>query len=581
MTHTKRWTISPRITPQASEALNAFPPILRQILFNRGMGTDAEARAFLRAQPNFNSDPFQLTGMQIAVDRIQYALAHAEPIAIYGDYDVDGVTATALMVEALQKLGADVRGYIPNRFDEGYGLNTDALDSLKADGVKLVITVDCGIRSPNEALHARTIGLDLIISDHHHPDGLNLPPALAVINPKQHGDIYPDKDLAGVGIAYKIIEALVKDRGPSTMDNGNRQLSTINGLNLNDLLDLVALGTVADLAPLVGENRVLVRKGLKQIRETKRQGLFSLAGVADMKLDTVTAGNIGFMLGPRLNASGRLESALASFELLTTTDFMRAGQLAQQLDVQNRQRQSITKSMQQQAEEIAMSEDPEAFLLFAAHEDFNPGVVGLAASRLTEVYYRPAVVAAKNSEETRGSCRSIPEFHITDALDQCKDLLVRHGGHAAAAGFTVKNENLPELVTRLKSIAKDQLDGKDLRQTLSADMEVSLTELNFELLKHLEYLEPTGYGNPDAVFVSRNVKVKSSRTVGADAKHLKLTLEDERGAVFDSIGFRLGHLRDTLPARVDALYHFEANEWNGKRSLQLNLKDVKAAGIAD
>ena len=569
MTHTKRWIISPHITPQAGEALNAFPPILRQILFNRGLATDTDARAFLKAQPNFNNDPFQFTGMSAAVDRIQYALAHNEPIAIYGDYDVDGVTATALMVEALQKLGADVRGYIPNRFDEGYGLNTDALDALKADGVKLVITVDCGIRSPNEALHARTIGLDLIVSDHHHPDGLDLPPAFAVINPKQHGDTYPDKDLAGVGIAYKIVEALASIQQSPT------------SLKLEDLLDLVALGTVADLAPLVGENRVLVRKGLRQIRETKRQGLFSLAGVADIKIDKVTAGNIGFMLGPRLNASGRLESALASLELLTTTDFMRAGQLAQQLDVQNRQRQSITRSMQRQAEEIAMSEDPEAFLLFAAHADFNPGVVGLAASRLTETYYRPAVVAAKNTEETRGSCRSIPEFHITDALDLCKDLLVRHGGHAAAAGFTVKNQNLPELVARLKSIAKDQLSGKDLRQTLSADMEVSLTELNFEVLKHLQYLEPTGYGNPDAVFVSRNVKVKASRTVGADAKHLKLTLEDERGATIDSIGFRLGHLRDTLPARVDVLYHFEANEWNGKRSLQLNLKDVKATGIPD
>ena len=579
MTHTKRWIISPRITAQASAALQAFPPILQQILFNRGMGSDEEARAFLRAQPNFNSDPFQLTGMQAAVERIQSALNHKESIAIYGDYDVDGVTATALMVQALEGLGANVRGYIPNRFDEGYGLNTDALDSLKADGVKLVITVDCGIRSPNEALHSQTIGLDLFICDHHLPDGLNIPPALAVINPKQHGDIYPDKDLAGVGIAYKIIEALIKDRGPSTMDDG--QPSMVNGLSLSDLLDLVALGTVADLAPLVGENRVLVRKGLKQIRETKRQGLFSLAGVAEMKIDKVTAGNIGFMLGPRLNASGRLESALASFELLTTTDFMRAGQLAQQLDVQNKQRQTITRSMQKQAEEIAMSEDPEAFLLFAAHEDFNPGVVGLAASRLTEVYYRPAIVAAQNAEETRGSCRSIPEFHITDALDQCKDLLVRHGGHAAAAGFTVKNENVPELVARLKSIAKAQLSGKDLRQTLSADMEVALADLNFEVLKHLEYIEPTGYGNPDAVFVSRNVKVKSSRTVGADAKHLKLTLEDDRGAVFDSIGFRLGHLRDTLPARVDVMYHLEANEWNGKRSLQLNLKDVKAAGIQD
>ena len=198
MTHTKRWIIQPPITSQAREALEKFPPVLQQILFNRGMATDADARAFLKAQPNFNNDPLQFTGMQKAVDRIQYALLHNEPIAIYGDYDVDGVTATALMVEPLQKLGANVRGYIPNRFEEGYGLNKDALDSLKADGVKLVITVDCGIRSPDEALHARTIGLDLIVSDHHHPDGDSLPPALAVINPKQHGDPYPDKDLAGV-----------------------------------------------------------------------------------------------------------------------------------------------------------------------------------------------------------------------------------------------------------------------------------------------------------------------------------------------------------------------------------------------
>jgi single-stranded-DNA-specific exonuclease len=569
MMHNKRWVVAPPVTPQADEALVKFPPILKQIVFNRGLATDAEARAFLKAEPNANTDPFQLIGMQATVDRICYALQHNEPIAIYGDYDVDGVTATALLVQALGAFGANVRGYIPNRFEEGYGLNKDALDTLKADGVKLVITVDCGIRSPDEALHAQAIGLDLIISDHHHPDGTNLPAAFAVINPKQHGDPYPDKDLAGVGIAYKVAEALVGVQQP------------INGFHTSDLLDLVALGTVADLAPLVGENRVLVRKGLRQIRETKRQGLYSLAGVADLKIDKCTAGNIGFMLGPRLNASGRLESALASFELLTTTDFMRAGQLAMQLDSQNRQRQTITRTIQEQAETIAMGEDPEAFLLFAAHEEFNPGVVGLAASRLTEVYYRPAIVAAKSTEETRGSCRSIPEFHITDALDLCKDLLVRHGGHAAAAGFTVKNENLPELVSRLKEIAKDQLGSRDLRQTLSADLEVPLSQLSFEVLDHLKFLEPTGYGNPEAIFVSRNVKVKAARTVGADGRHLKLTLEDERGSTLDAIGFRMGQLKPNLPPRLDVLYHFEANEFNGRKTLQLNLKDVKPAGLPD
>ena len=565
MTQNKRWLIPPLITPSAEQALAAVTAsaLLKQILFNRGYATKAEALAYLKAEPNFNTDPFQMTGMHAAVDRIIYALEHREPIAIYGDYDVDGVTATALLVQTLKAMDGEVHGYIPNRFDEGYGLNNDALDHLKADGVKLVITVDCGIRSQNEALHARTLGLDLVISDHHHPAEEGIPAAFAVINPKQDGDVYPDKDLAGVGIAYKIAEALV-----------NRQQSTVS-IHLDDLLDLVALGTVADLAPLVGENRVLVRKGLNQIRQTTRQGLFSLAGVAEIAIAKTTAMNIGFALGPRLNAAGRLESALASLELLTTTDFMRAGQLAQQLDVQNRQRQALTRQTQEQAEVLAMSADPEAYLLFAAHEDFNPGVVGLAASRLSETHYRPAIVASKGVDETRGSCRSIPEFHITEALDKCSDILVRHGGHAAAAGFTVKNENLDELVARLKTIAAGQLAGQDLRATLTADAEVSLTQIRPELIKTLSHLEPTGYGNPGVAFVARNLKVKSSRTVGADAKHLKLSLEDEKGYAHDAIGFRLGDWHKSMPARVDILFSYEVNEYNGRIGYQLNLKDIK------
>jgi single-stranded-DNA-specific exonuclease len=566
MTLTKRWLIPPLLTPEADSNLTAFPPLLRQILFNRGYATDAEARAFLRAVPDFDTNPFQMTGMREAVDRIRFAIENREPIAIYGDYDVDGVTATALLVQTLRGLDADVRGYIPNRFEEGYGLNTDALDSLKADGVKLVITVDCGIRSPDEALHARTIGLDLVISDHHHPAEGDLPPALAVINPKQPGDSYPDKDLAGVGIAYKIAEALRENERDSF------------AFHLSDLLDLVALGTVADLAPLVGENRVLVRKGLRQMRDTARQGLFSLAGVAEISLKKVTAVNIGFVLGPRLNAAGRLKEALAAFELLTTTDVIKAGHLAQQLDIQNRERQRITREVQMQAEAIALADDPDAFLLFAAHESFNSGVVGLAASRLTETYYRPSIVAAQGPEETRGSCRSIPEFHITDALDQCADLLVRHGGHAAAAGFTVRNENLPELVTRLKAIAKDKIGGTDLRPTLTADAEVSLTEIRPELIKTLSYLEPTGYGNPDAAFVARNVRVKSFRGVGADGKHLKMILEDDDRYTHDAIAFRQGHWLKSMPPRVDILFTYEVNEYNGRVGHQLNLKDLKAAG---
>lgn len=569
MAQDKHWNIPPRITPEADSALAAFPPLLRQVLYNRGFADDPSARAFLRGEPNINTDPFQLTDMRAAVERIRFAVQTNEPIAIYGDYDVDGVTATALLVEALKNLGADVRGYIPNRFDEGYGLNNSALDELKTDGVKLVITVDCGIRSPAEAAHARAIGLDLIISDHHHPDNDNLPPAFAVINPKRHGDPYPDKDLAGVGIAYKIAEGLLRE---------NDQADVVNGQILNSLLDLVALGTVADLAPLVGENRVLVKKGLRQMGQTTRQGLFSLAAVSDLALKKINAGHIGFMLGPRLNAAGRLKEALAAFELLTTNDVFKAGELAQQLDMQNRERQRITREMQTRAEEIALSDDPDAQLLFAAHEDFNSGVVGLAASRLTEKYYRPAIVASKGAEETRGSCRSIPEFHITDALDQCADLLVRHGGHAAAAGFTVRNENLTELVLRLKNIAGEKLSGMELKPTLTADAEVDLSEMRPEVYeKGLKYLEPTGYGNREAAFVARDVKVKNSRTVGAEGKHLKLSLEDAKGVTHDAIGFRLGDWHNSMLKRVDILFTYEPNEYNGRVNYQLNLKDLKGS----
>jgi single-stranded-DNA-specific exonuclease len=558
----KRWQIQPVLTPEADQALVKFPPVLRQLLFNRGYATDAEARTFLRAVLDENTSPWALKGMKTAISRILQALDNDEKIVIYGDYDVDGVTSTALLVQTLQALNADVAPYIPNRFDEGYGLNMDALTELANADTDLVITVDCGIRSIAEAEHARDLGLDLVITDHHHP-GEILPPALAVINPKQAGDEYPEKMLAGVGIAYKIAEALLEKR-------------PAYGLSAHHLLDLVALGTVADLAPLSGENHALVRKGLKVMSHAQRQGLVSLAAVAGVNIQEVNAMNIGFSLGPRLNAAGRLDSALAAYDLLMETDFMQAGQMAQALEVQNKERQAITREMQAVAEAIALAsgDAEDAFLLFAASPDFNEGVVGLAASRLVEQYYRPAIVGKVDEETTVCSCRSIAEFHITDALDQCADLLVRHGGHAAAAGFTVHNENVGELVSRLQAIATEKLRGVDLRPVVVADMELALDALSFEMYEHLQYLEPTGYGNPSPVFVSRDVQVKSSRTVGRDQSHLKLTVS-QNGADVDAIAFRLGHLKSELPANVDVLYSFEINEWQGRKSLQLNVKDIQ------
>jgi single-stranded-DNA-specific exonuclease len=562
----KHWQIAPELTREADQSLKDFQQPLRQILFNRGYATPASTLAFLSAAPPPNSEPTNLLGMDAAVSRLVSAISNGEKIAIYGDYDADGVTATALLYQVLASLGSQVEGYIPNRFDEGYGLNNEALDSLHQRGISLVITVDCGIRSIDEANHARDLGLDLVITDHHHP-GDELPEAVAVINPKQPGDNYPDKNLAGVGLAYKLAKGLLAQLNA-------KGYPKVGDILDEDLLDLVALGTVADLAPLIDENRNLVRAGMKSIRQPRRQGLQALIGVCGLVPRRVQASDIGFILGPRLNAAGRLDSAEAAFELLTSKDINKAGLLAQKLDIQNRERQKITRLIQVQAEQIAFAADPDPLLLFAAHPDFNPGVVGLAASRLNERYYRPAIVAYEGNTHTRGSCRSIPEFHITNALDKCKELMEHHGGHAAAAGFTVRNENLPKLVDRLRAIASQELSTLDLRPVLQADLEIQLSDLTPEILDQLQILQPTGYGNPQAVFVSRELKVKDHRLVGRDGNHLKLTVSDG-WITYDAIAFRQGHWHAEMPLFIDVMYTFERNEFNGKESLQLKVKDIK------
>lgn len=562
----KRWQTALRISPEADHALDLYPPIMRQILYNRGLATLDQARHFLEARKPPGTEPNRILGVSEAVEHIQYAIRQHEPIAIYGDYDVDGVTATALLYQVLTALGGKVIGYIPNRFDEGYGLNRKALTQLHSDGVRLVITVDCGIRSVDEAEHAHKLGLGLIISDHHSP-GEVLPNALAIINPKQSGDSYPEKDLAGVGLAYKLASSLIES-------------TTGCDLKADDYLDLVALGTVADLAPLVGENRALVRSGLERIRRPRLQGIQSLIGVSRLNPQRITASDIGFALGPRLNAAGRIDSAMDALTLLTTSNIRESAKLAQQLEMQNRERQQITRQIQARAEQIAMADNPNALLLFAAHSDFNPGVVGLAASRLTDKFYRPAIVAHMGDNYTRGSCRSISEFHITHALDRCADILDRHGGHAAAAGFTVGNENLSELLDRLQTMAFEQLSHHDLRPTIHADIEIPLAELKPELLNYLEQLQPTGYGNRHANFISRDIRVTNSRTVGKDNNHLKLTVTDG-WVTFDAIAFRQGYWQDQMPKRVDVAYTFELNEFKGRSSLQLNIHDLKPAGHPD
>ena len=550
----KRWVIAP-LAP--ADHLKRFPdiaPLVVQILYNRGITDLAEMAAFLQAERLTSTfDLFRMAGMNRTVDRIRRAIKAQEPIAIYGDYDVDGVTATALLVQTLVAFGANVRPYIPRRADEGYGLNPEALQHLKDDGVRLVITVDCGVRSLTEVAFAKAIGLDLIVSDHHMPLE-DLPDTYALINPKQPDCPYPFKELAGVGLAFKIAQALL-------LVNARTDDKPIS-LTEDDLIDLVALGTVADLAPLLGENRTLVARGLQQLRRTKRPGLRALLNFSGAKsIDTTT---IGFALGPRLNAAGRLDHALNAYELLLTMDPAVADRIALELDLRNRERQTMTRDLFEKAREIVTADTNGSALLFAADPSFNSGIVGLVASRLTEEFYRPSVVIEQGPHESRGSCRSIPEFHITQALDECRELFVRHGGHAAAAGFTIETARLATLSQRLSAIAERELGGQELLPTLSVDAVLHLHKLKPELFQALKQLEPHGYANPTPVFASRGVSIVELRTVGLDGAHLKMKVGDG-GTVFDAIGFKFGSMAERLTRgdKLDIAYTFEENEWNG------------------
>ncbi len=556
-----RWDVRESIPGEIANNLLEFSPIFRQVLFNRGITNSQQAENFLNARPT-GLEETELLGTQAAVERIGQALQKGERIAVYGDYDADGVTATALMIQTMQALKANVRAYIPNRFTEGYGLNTNALDKLKKDKVDLVITVDCGIRAVEDAEYARKIGLELIVTD-HHTTGSDLPRTAALINPKQPDDPYPEKVLAGVGVAYKLAVALIDAYQPEE-------------LVPEDLLDLVAIGTVADLVPLTGENRTLVRQGLQYLKIPHRQGLASLMGVAGITPSSVNASDIGYRIGPRINAAGRIGDALDALKLLTTQDIFEAGQYAQVLDNRNRERQRITQEIQEKAEALSGAYDSNRTLLFAHHPDFNPGVVGLAASRLVEQYYRPAVVGFTNEEYTRASCRSIPEFHITHALEECADLLTQFGGHAAAAGFTVPNKNVADLTIRLQELAEEALIEKDLHPTMEADALVELSDLNIALLKEMNRLQPTGQKNPDPVFISKNVNVLGARAVGRDSSHLKLLLS-KNGSTFDAIAFGFGHLVSEIPGQINIMFAFELNEFNGRQTEQLNIKDLKFA----
>ena len=569
----KNWWVYPDIPEERSEALSAYPRFMRQILYNRGIGDAESAAMYLENRP-VDEDPFKLIDMEAAVERLLEAADRGEMVAVYGDYDVDGVTATALMVQVLQYLGIHAHRYIPNRFEEGYGLNQDAIQVLADSNVKVILTVDCGIRSPREADFARSLGVDMIISDHHHPKH-DLPEAVAVICPKRDGDPYTCKELSGVGLAYKIAEAVL-------------QKHPVAGVQAEDWLDLVALGTVSDIVPLKGENRSLVKRGLDLIHKGKRLGVTKLLEIARRDPGLVNASDIGYILGPRLNAAGRMDSALLSYRLLVSQDREEVGGIVQKLENQNSERQELTRQLQAWVADRMGSIEGRYLISDFSLADFDyssfttksgSGIMGLVASKLVENFYRPAIIGTVEEDVIKASCRSIPEFHITQALDECADLLVRHGGHSAAAGFTVKIENREALVERLQQIAERELSGIDLRHTLKADMEVNVDDLPPDVLAQLKGLEPTGMENPEARFISRNVEIVDARKIGKDQNHLKFKVRFHGGTV-DAVAWRQAAWMDAMPSHLDIFYSIEENNYNSKSVLQLNVRDMKPSSMA-
>ncbi|MCA9972677.1 MAG: single-stranded-DNA-specific exonuclease RecJ [Anaerolineales bacterium] len=564
------WQIAPPVPANLRHSLSHLHPILLQVLYNRGIVEPAHIQAFLEGRYLEKTDPFLLADMEKAVARILQAVARQETVIVYGDFDADGVTSTVLLTEALRRLGLDrqkAQPYIPDRVDEGYGLNMEAITKLKAEkGADLIISVDCGIRSIAEVAHAQAIGVDMIVTDHHSL-GAQLPPAVAIVNPKRPDSAYPERMLAGVGIAYKLAQAL-------------QQAAPDADLDLTSLLDLVAIGTVADLAPLLGENRKLVQDGLAVLNRAQRPGVAALARVSGVRPGQMTAETIGFSLGPRINAAGRLDHAYLAARLLAVNNDLMAADLANRLNILNKQRQKITADLAARAETQVAEGDP---ILIVQDPEFLSGVVGLVASRLAEKAYRPAIVIERGEEESRGSCRSIPEFHITEALDEVADLLVRHGGHAQAAGFTICNRHLPEFIARMQEIARGRLDGQALNPTLPIDGEISLADIDWALQENLAQLEPTGYANTSPILLSRDVEIVSHRRVGGDGAHLQLQLSAQNGEhgssyrVLPAIAFRQGDWAEHLPQTIDVVYSVGVNEWNGRRSLQLMVQDIQPA----
>lgn len=555
----RRWKVLPP-SPAGFLAGTGLPSLVAQLLHNRGITDVAEAEAFLDTAESLQSEPFLLADMEEAVARVLQALRGGETIALYGDFDADGVCGTAILDQGLSALGGRVIPYFPHRFNEGYGMNEASLERLKEQGATMVITVDCGISNSSEIEFARGIGLDVIVTD-HHTITQGLPSALAVVNPKRGDSSCPAYHLAGTGVAFKLLQALLMRIGRTEQ--------------LAGMLDLVTVGTVADMVPLLGENRYLVKKGLPALSHTGRLGLLEMARAAGLQLGGLEAEDITWSLAPRLNAPGRLDHAFSSYRLLVTGSPDEARRLADEVEKKNTQRQRLTgEFLAKTRDQIPL--DAELPLLMVGGEDYPPGIVGIIAGKLADEFYRPVFIFETGDEVIRGSARSIPEFDVVQALCECQDLLLRYGGHPAAAGFALPSDNLALLRQSLLDIAARDLSSVDLRPSLAVEADIPLRCMQGSTYSLVERLAPFGRGNPVPVFLSRRARVVDCQKVGAGARHLRLKLRDEEVA-WKAIGFDLGHLAREVTAEIDVVYNLVVDHWNGEETLALNILDFAPA----
>ncbi len=555
----KPWRIAEPINPADAKELGDLPSLIADLLHHRGLRTADEVHEFLDVSESLLEDPESLPDMGLALERLEVARDRDELVAVYGDFDADGVTGTALLVRALDRFGIRTLPYIPHRVEEGHGLNPVSVRYLREQGVNLILTVDCGVTDTDPIALARSLGMDTIVTDHHTVSGA-LPNATAIINPRAPGSVYPFDHLTGVGMALKLAQTLLEPTDGAEW--------------AESLLELAAIGTVTDMAPLVHENRYIVHRGLDQLRRTTTLGLQVLMRAAGVEAPTLGSDGVGFAIGPRLNAAGRLDHAMDAYRLLMTKDPAEAEALVVQLERHNDQRRYLTDEAFEACRQAITQAGGPGDLILEGSPEYNPGIVGLVAGRLAEEFGVPAAVYALDGSVVRASSRGAPSFHWAQALASCHDLLDRYGGHAQAAGFTCDAIRLPELRERLLAVVHERLPGGPVGPEGYIDAEVALPQLMGTTLQTLRRLEPFGVGNPAPVFLTKDVLVEDVRTMGADGQHLRLRLRSG-GATWVAVAFR----QPWQPGieRADIVYSLDVDHWGGTPRLRLTIHDYAPA----